>query len=39
MFTRIAISFGYSLDPESVIRIPRKGGRRSFDEVVHWNKW
>jgi nitroreductase len=39
MFTRIAISFGYPLDPESVIRIPRKGGRRSFDEVVHWNKW
>ena len=36
---RIAISFGYPLDDEKLSASPRKGGRRSFDETVHWEKW
>jgi nitroreductase len=35
----IAISFGYPLEPELLTAPPRKGGRRPFDETVHWNKW
>jgi len=36
---RIAISFGYPLDEQAISRPPRPGGRRSLDEVVHWEKW
>jgi len=36
---RIAISFGYPLDTGVLSAAPRKGGRRDFDEAVHWNKW
>ncbi len=36
---RIALSFGYPLDEEKITAAPRKGGRRSFDEVVHWDRW
>lgn len=32
-----AISFGYPGQPQD--RPPRKGGRRPFDEVVHWERW
>ena len=32
------ISFGYPLEDPSQ-RPPRVGGRRSFDEVVHWETW
>lgn len=32
-----AISFGYPAQPQD--RPPRKGGRRPFDEVVHWERW
>lgn len=35
----IAISFGYPLDPMAVKLPPQRQGRRSLDEVVHWNKW
>jgi nitroreductase len=31
------ISFGYPA--EKVDQPPRKGGRREFDEVVHWERW
>ncbi len=33
---RIALAFGYPLHPPQP---PRKGGRRSFNEVVHWETW
>jgi nitroreductase len=36
---RTAISFGYPLDKTIISSMPRKGGRLSFDEVVHWEKW
>ena len=36
---RIALSFGYPLDEEKLSAAPKKGGRRSLDEVVHWDKW
>ncbi|MCC6905968.1 MAG: nitroreductase family protein, partial [Anaerolineae bacterium] len=31
------ISFGYPA--EEPAGPPRKGGRRSFEEVVHWEEW
>lgn len=36
---RLALSFGYALEEENLSAPPRKGGRRSLDEVVHWEKW
>jgi nitroreductase len=36
---RIAISFGYPLDPQDLTRPPKKGGRRRMGEVVHWDRW
>src|SRR5688572_10979548 len=36
---RIALSFGYPLDEERLSAPPKKGGRRSLDEVVHWDRW
>ncbi len=36
---RIALSFGYPLDKETLSTAPKKGGRRSLEEVVHWDKW
>ena len=36
---RIALSFGYPADEEKSSAPPKKGGRRSLDEVAHWNKW
>lgn len=36
---RIAISFGYPLDPTKLTQAPQKGGRRTLTEIVHWNKW
>lgn len=36
---RIAISFGYPADEDKLTAPPKKGGRRSFNEVVHWEKW
>ena len=36
---RLALSFGYALDEEEISAPPKKGGRRSLDEVVHWEKW
>lgn len=36
---RIAISFGYPLDPKDLTRPPQKGGRRSPGEIIHWDKW
>lgn len=36
---RIAISFGYPLDPSLLIAPPQKGGRLPYDETVHWETW
>ncbi len=36
---RIALSFGYPLDEEKLSAAPKKGGRRSLEEVVHWERW
>jgi nitroreductase len=36
---RIALSFGYPLDERELIAPPKKGGRKKFEEVVHWNQW
>jgi nitroreductase len=36
---RIALSFGYPLDEEKLTASPKRGGRRSLEEIVHWEKW
>jgi nitroreductase len=36
---RIALSFGYALEEDVLSAPPKKGGRMSLDEVVHWDKW
>jgi nitroreductase len=36
---RVALSFGYPADDEKLSAAPQKGGRRTLDEVVHWEKW
>lgn len=36
---RIALSFGYPLEEEKLSALPKKGGRMSLDEVVHWDQW
>lgn len=36
---RIALSFGYPADEEKLSEAPKKGGRRSLDEIVHWERW
>jgi nitroreductase len=35
----VAISFGYPVDQAYLTRSPQKGGRRSLDDIVHWEKW
>ena len=36
---RIALSFGYPADEEKLTAAPKKGGRRTLEEIVHWNTW
>lgn len=36
---RIALSFGYPVDAEKLSAAPKKGGRRSLEEVAHWDRW
>jgi len=36
---RIALSFGYPIEPQKLTAPPRKGGRREADDVIHWEKW
>jgi len=36
---RVALSFGFPLEPNEISAPPKKGGRRAFDEIVHWDKW
>ena len=35
----IIISFGFPQNPDDIIRSPDRGGRRSWDDVVHWEIW
>ncbi len=35
----VIFSFGYPEDEDVITRPPQKGGRKSLDEVVHWNHW
>ncbi|RME81103.1 MAG: nitroreductase [Caldilineae bacterium] len=34
-----AISFGYPADPDALKRPARAGAKRSFEDVVHWERW
>ena len=36
---RIALSFGYPLQAEALVRVPKKGGREDFAELVHRDRW
>lgn len=36
---RIALSFGYPLHADVLTQPPQTGGRRQFDQVVHWETW
>lgn len=36
---RIALSFGYPLMEGKLTAAPKKGGRKSLEEIVHWEKW
>jgi len=35
----IALSFGHLTEEEKLSAKPQKGGRKEFDDVIHWNKW
>ncbi|RPI28952.1 MAG: nitroreductase [Chloroflexota bacterium] len=39
MHIRIAISFGYPVEPEKLAVPPRLGGRMDLKEIVHWERW
>jgi len=36
---RIAISFGYPLEAQTLTASPKKGGRRLLRDIVHWDRW
>jgi nitroreductase len=36
---RIAFSFGYPADETILTAEPKQGGRRSLEELVHWERW
>lgn len=36
---RIALSFGYPAEEGTLTSAPQKGGRRTLDKVVHWERW
>ena len=36
---RIALSFGYPVEEDVLKAPPRKGGRKSMEEVNHWERW
>ena len=35
----IAISFGYPVDQAYLTTHPQKGGRRSMEDIAHWERW
>jgi nitroreductase len=36
---KIALSFGYPLHGKGLMSAPKKGGRKEFNELVHWDRW
>jgi nitroreductase len=36
---RIALSFGYPAEEAKLSSTPKRGGRMSLDEIVHWERW
>ena len=36
---RIALSFGYPAEEETLSAPPQKGGRNAFEDVMHWDRW
>ncbi|HJR80395.1 MAG TPA: nitroreductase family protein [Anaerolineales bacterium] len=36
---RIALSFGYPADEAKLTAAPKQGGRRSLEEILHWDTW
>ena len=36
---RIVLSFGYPLQEDKLTAFPKKGGRRTWDDIVHREKW
>jgi nitroreductase len=36
---RYVIALGYPADPEDLRRAPRRGGRKSYQEIVHREQW
>ena len=36
---RITLSFGYPEDEKTLSIAPKKGGRRTMEEIVHWDRW
>ena len=37
--TRLVISFGYPADDNAASKPLQAGGRRGFDDVIHWETW
>jgi nitroreductase len=35
----VILAFGYPADPSALTMPPGRGGRRSLDELVHWERW
>lgn len=35
----ICLSFGYPLEVEKLAAAPKRGGRKTLEEVVHWERW
>jgi len=35
----VALSFGYPQDDQTLTRPPERGGRRPFEDAVHWETW
>ena len=35
----VALSFGYPVDPDVLTALPLAGGRRPFEESVHFERW
>lgn len=39
LHANVALSFGYPQEVERLTRPPQPGGRKPFDETVHWERW
>ena len=36
---RITLSFGYPAEANKLLTLPKKGGRKELQEIVHWERW